>query len=80
MSSQPLRHQFVEALGGSVLMHCPMPSIDPTSAAGRRWADAQRLPPAHETTRMTDLPAEKIQAAWSRYFRWAHQPVGTIRP
>jgi GNAT superfamily N-acetyltransferase len=79
MSSQPLRRHFAEHLGGSVLMHCPMPSIDPSSIAGRRWTDGQRLPEGYEMTPMADVPAEEIQAAWSRYFTWTHQPFGAIR-
>jgi GNAT superfamily N-acetyltransferase len=79
MSSQPLRRHFAEHLGGSVLMHCPMPAIDPTSAAGRHWTDAQRLPEGYQTTPVADVPAEEIQAAWSAYFTWVHQPFGAIR-
>ena len=76
MSSQPIRRPFAEHLGGSVLLHCPMPSIDPTSAAGQQWTAAQRLPDGYQTTRMTDVPAEEVQAAWSAYYSWAHQPLG----
>ena len=79
MSSQPLRRPFAEHLGGSVLLHCPMPSIDPTSAAGQQWTAAQLLPDGYETTRMTDVPAEEVQAAWSAYYSWAHQPLGPTR-
>jgi len=79
MSSQPLRRQFAEHLGGSVLVHSPMPSIDPASIAGRRWTHAQRLPEGYETTPMADVPAEEVRAAWSGYFTWAHQPFGAIR-
>ena len=79
MSSQPLRRHFAEHLGGSVLLHCPMPSIDPTSAAGQQWTAAQLLPDGYETTRMTDVPAEEVQAAWSTYYSWAHQPLGPTR-
>ena len=79
MSSQPLRRPFAEHLGGSVLLHCPMPSIDPTSAAGQQWIAAQRLPDGYQTTRMTDVPVEQVQAAWSTYYSWAHQPLGPTR-
>ncbi|HWH99533.1 MAG TPA: GNAT family N-acetyltransferase [Propionibacteriaceae bacterium] len=79
MSSQPLRRHFAEHLGGSVLMHCPAPAIDPTSTAGRDWTDAQRLPEGYQTTPMADVPAEEIQAAWSAYYTWTHQPFGAIR-
>ena len=79
MSSQPLRRHFAEHLGGSVLLHCPMPSIDPTSAAGQQWTAAHLLPDGYQTTRMTDLPAEEVQAAWSAYYTWAHQPSGRTR-
>lgn len=79
MSSQPLRRRFAEHLGGSVLMHCPTPAIDPTSTAGRHWTDAQRLPEGYQTTPIADVPAEEIQAAWSAYFTWVHQPFGAIR-
>jgi GNAT superfamily N-acetyltransferase len=79
MSSQPLRRPFAEHLGGSVLLHCPMPSIDPTSAAGQQWTATQQLPDGYQTTRMTDVPAEKVQAAWSSYYSWAHQPLGRTR-
>ena len=79
MSSQPLRRQFAEHLGGSVLMHCPMPAIDPTSTAGRDWIDGQRLPEGYRTTPVADVPAEEIQAAWSAYYTWVHQPFGAIR-
>jgi GNAT superfamily N-acetyltransferase len=79
MSSQPLRRPFAEHLGGSVLLRCPMPSIDPTSAAGQQWTAAQQLPDGYQTTRMTDLPAGETQAAWSAYYIWAHQPLGPTR-
>jgi GNAT superfamily N-acetyltransferase len=79
MSSQPLRRHFAEHLGGSVLMHCPTPAINPTCTAGRQWIDAQRLPDGYQTTPMTDVSAEEIQAAWSTYFTWVHRPFGAIR-
>jgi GNAT superfamily N-acetyltransferase len=79
MSSQPLRRHFAEHLGGSVLMHCPTPSIDPTSTAGRHWTEAQRLPEGYQATPMADVPAAEIQAAWSAYFTWVHQPFGAVR-
>jgi GNAT superfamily N-acetyltransferase len=79
MSSQPLRRQFAEHLGGSVLMHCPAPAIDPTSTAGRHWVDAQRPPEGYRTIPMTDVPAEEIEAAWSAYYTWVHQPFGDVR-
>jgi GNAT superfamily N-acetyltransferase len=79
MSSQPVRRHFAEHLGGTVLMHCPTPSIDPTSTAGRRWTDAQQLPEGYETTPMADVPAEEAQAAWSGYCVWVHQPIGATR-
>jgi GNAT superfamily N-acetyltransferase len=79
VSSQPLGRHFAEHLGGSVLLHCPMPSIDPTSASGQHWAAAQLLPEGYQTTRMTDVPADEIRAAWSAYFVWAHEPLGRVR-
>ena len=79
MSSQPLRRHFAEHLGGSVLMHCPTPAIDPTSTAGRHWTDAQRLPEGFHTAPVADVPAEEVRAAWSGYFAWVHQPFGAIR-
>jgi GNAT superfamily N-acetyltransferase len=79
MSSQPIRRHFAEHLGGSVVAHCAMPSIDPASIGGRRWTDAQRLPDGYETTPMADVSAEEVQTAWSGYFTWAHQPFGAIR-
>jgi GNAT superfamily N-acetyltransferase len=80
MSSQPVRRQFAEHLGGSVLMHCPTPAIDPTSTPGRHWTEAQRLPEGYRTTPVDDVPAEELQAAWSTYFTWVHQPFGAVRP
>nr|WP_091411805.1 GNAT family N-acetyltransferase [Friedmanniella luteola] len=80
MSSQPLRRPFAEHLGGSVLMHCPTPALDPTSAACRHWTAAQRLPEGYVTAPMVDVPAEEVRAAWSSYFTWAHQPFGVVRP
>jgi hypothetical protein len=79
MSNQPLGRHFAEHLGGSVLLHCPMPSIDPISATGQHWAAAQCLPKGYQTTKMTDVPAEEIRAAWSAYFVWAHQPLGRVK-
>jgi GNAT superfamily N-acetyltransferase len=79
MSSQPVRRHFAEHLGGSVLVHCPMPSIDPTSPAGRSWTAAQRLPQGYQATPMVDVPVEDVRAAWSAYFTWAHQPFGSIQ-
>jgi GNAT superfamily N-acetyltransferase len=79
MSSQPLRRHFAEHLGGSVLMHCPTPSIDPASTAGRAWAAAQRLPEGYVTSPVADAPTDEVRAAWSRYFTWSHQPFGAVR-
>jgi len=79
MSSRPVRRHFAEHLGGSVLIHCPMPQVDPTSAAGRHWTASQALPAGYETTAMADVPVEEVRSAWSSYFTWAHQPFGAVR-
>src|SRR3712207_5669051 len=52
MSSQPLRRHFAEHLGATVLMHCPMPGVDLTSAAARHWAASRPLPAGYKTTAM----------------------------
>jgi hypothetical protein len=78
MESQPLRRQFANALGCTVLVHCPAPWVDPTSPAFRRWADKQPVPPAFALVVMRELPTERVEQAWATYFEWAHRPFGVV--
>jgi hypothetical protein len=78
MESRPLRRHFANAIGCTVLFHCPEPWIDPTSPAGRRWVDQQTVPPSFTITVMRDLPTERVQQAWAQCFEWTHQPFGVV--
>jgi GNAT superfamily N-acetyltransferase len=78
MSSQPVRRQFAESLGCSVLVHCPAPWVDPNSKAGQQWIAQQQLPDGYQTVAMDDLPIDRVEQAWATYFEWAHRPFGTV--
>jgi GNAT superfamily N-acetyltransferase len=78
MESRPLRRQFAEALGCTVLVHCPEPWVDPTSPAFRRWADKQPVPPTFALVVMRGLPTERVEQAWATYYEWAHRPFGVV--
>ena len=79
MSSQPVRRQFAESLGCSVLVHCPAPWVDLTSEAGQQWIAQQQLPDGYQTVAMDELPINRVKQAWAAYFEWAHRPFGTVR-
>lgn len=78
MSSQPIRRQFADHIGCSVLIHCPEPWVDPTSAAGAEWIAEQQLPAGYVTQSMGSLPLDQVQHAWAAYFDWTHQPFGPV--
>ena len=78
MKSQPMRRHFANAIGCTVLFHCPEPWIDPTSPAGRRWVDQQPIPASFAMTVMRDLPTERVEQAWAQCFEWTHQPFWVV--
>jgi hypothetical protein len=78
MSSQPLRRRFAESIGCTVLVHCPEPWVEPSSAPGQQWIAQQRLPDGYQTVTMNNLPIEQVEKAWAAYFEWAHRPFGSV--
>lgn len=80
MQSRPLRRQFADSLGCTVLFHCPEPWIDPTSGAGRQWADEQPLPSGSALVTLGELPTAQVGEAWARCFEWTHRTFGTVHP
>lgn len=78
MQSRPIRRQFADSLGCTVLFHCPEPWIDPTSAAGRHWADQQPLPSGSVLVTLRELPTSQAGEAWARCFEWTHRTFGTV--
>jgi GNAT superfamily N-acetyltransferase len=78
MSSQPLRRQFAESIGCSVLAHCPEPWIDPAGIAGQQWIRQQRRPAGYTTAAIKHLPSQRVQRAWAIHFDWVHRPFGTV--
>lgn len=78
MDSHPLRRQFAESLGYSVLTRCPAPWIDPPSPAAQQWAATQTLPDGYASDIIGDEPLALVKEAWLTYFAWAHEPFGTV--
>lgn len=79
MSSHPARRDFAVQLGGSILVHCPMPRVDPTSETGREWMDLQTTPAGYETVPSANLSVDDVRTAWSSYFVWSHEAFGTVQ-
>jgi hypothetical protein len=61
MSSQPLRRRFAESIGCTVLVHCPEPWVEPSSAPGQQWIAQQTLPDGYQTVTMNNLPIEQVE-------------------
>ena len=78
MRSRPLRRQFADSLGCTVLFHCPEPWIDPTDGAGQQWAEQQQLLPESGLVPLRELPAARVGEAWARCFAWTHRRFGTV--
>jgi len=78
MASQPVRRQFAEALGCTVVVHCPEPWIDPTTADVQRWIAHQAPGDGYAVVPMSDVSVDAVFRAFATYFVWAHAPFGVV--
>jgi len=73
MSSQPVREAFASAVGFRVLMRCPAPQVDPTSAAVAQWVEHHPVPDGVTLVPAQERPYDQVLDAWVDLFVWIHE-------
>jgi GNAT superfamily N-acetyltransferase len=74
MASQPVRRLFAESLGYDVMVHCPAPQAEPTTAEWRTWITAQPVPAGCRVVAVDEIDRATFNAVWYGYYQWAHEP------
>ncbi|MDN5724697.1 MAG: GNAT family N-acetyltransferase [Propionibacteriales bacterium] len=78
MNSAPHRRAFADSLGCSVLVHCPMPRIDPTALSVRDWMARQGVLVGCVIRATAEADGDQLQAAWVSSYLWVHEPFAAV--
>lgn len=79
MASQPVRRQFAEAIGCTVLVHHPEPWADPQADAWTEWIRRHPVPQGYTAITLAEADPAVAERAWAQSYEWLHALFGPVK-